>query len=114
MHPIPDGSWVTGEFIQDWKGIKDKNAYIILTIDDGIVFKVVENKITTEGVLTLHSLNDFYKPYDLAVNQIREVWKFVNFISSELPEPNMEKKQMIDTIRLLKNEVQAIQTKLDL
>jgi transcriptional regulator with XRE-family HTH domain len=45
MLPIPHGAWVTGVFIQDWTTLRDKDAYIILTMDEGIVFKVVENRI---------------------------------------------------------------------
>ncbi len=114
MHPIPEKSWVIGEFVQNWNLIQNKHAYILLTVEEGIVFKVVENKIKTDGKLVLHSLNPFYKPYDLPVTQLREAWKFVTYLSSELPEPNMEKEELVETIRILKNEVMAIQTKLNL
>ena len=114
MHPIPEKSWVVGEFVQNWNLIQNKHAYILLTTEEGVVFKVVENKIKTEGKLVLHSLNPFYKPYDLPVIRLREAWKFVTFLSSELPEPNMEKEELVETIRILKNEVKAIQTRLNL
>ena len=45
MLPIPDGSWVTGEFLQDWMNIKSGNAYIVFTLNDGIVFKIIENNL---------------------------------------------------------------------
>jgi len=32
MLPIPHGSWVTGVFIHYWNTIRDRDAYIILTI----------------------------------------------------------------------------------
>ena len=115
MYPIPDGSWVTAEFVQNWNIIKNKQAYIILTLDDGVVFKVVENKIKTEQKLTLHSLNTLYDPYDIPIKDVREIWKFINFISSEMPESNqMKEKELIDTIKSLKTQVMAIQTKLNL
>jgi transcriptional regulator with XRE-family HTH domain len=114
MYPIADGSWVIGEYVQNWNLIKNKHAYILLTNEEGIVFKVVENKIEKDKKLTLHSLNSFYKPYDLPINQVREVWKFVYFFSSVVPEPNIEKEDLIETIRILKNDVRAIQTKLNL
>ena len=41
MLPIPDGSWVTGEFVQNWHLLRDGQAYIILTMEDGIMFKIV-------------------------------------------------------------------------
>ena len=114
MHPIPDGSWVIGEYVQNWNFIMNKHAYILLTNEEGIVFKVVENKIEKEKKLTLHSLNTFYKPYDIMISEVKEVWKFVYYFSSVVPEPNMEQETFIETIRVLKNEVKAIQTRLNL
>ena len=114
MLPIPHGSWITGEYVQNWNFIKNQQAYIILTIDEGIVFKVVENKIKTDQKLVLHSLNPLYEPYDIPVNEIKEVWKFVNYISSEIPEPNLPKDDLVETVKVLKRDLQAIQTKLKL
>ena len=115
MLPIPDKSYVTGEYVLDWHNIHDKQAYIILTIDDGIVFKIVENHIL-DGYLRLHSLNPLYEPFEIPLNEIKEVWKFVHYISSEMPENhNMQREQqLIDTINDLKKQVQAIQLKLNL
>ena len=115
MLPIPHGAWVTGVFIQDWNTIHDKDAYIILTVEEGIVFKVVENRIRQEGILILHSLNPFYKPFEINVNAIREVWQFVNFISPKIPDnPSSETYHLTETVRKLQNDIQAIQTKLNL
>jgi phage repressor protein C with HTH and peptisase S24 domain len=114
MLPIPDGSYVTGEYVQDWNFIRNHHAYIVLTHEEGVVFKVVENNIKTTGSLKLHSLNPHYDPFDLGVNQVKEIWKFVNYISSQVPEPNKEKDQMAEELLLLKKQVQAIQMKLNL
>ena len=115
MLPIPDGSWVTGVFVQDWSAIRDRDACIILTADDGIVFKVVENKIKPDGKLILHSLNPDYAPFDISVNDIREIWRFVNYISSDLPENTAtDPAQLAKAVKNLQKEVKAIQTKLEL
>ena len=115
MLPIPDKSYVTGEYVLDWHNIHDKQAYIILTIDDGIVFKIVENHMV-DGYLRLHSLNPFYSPFEIPINEIKEVWKFVHYISSEMPESMNQprEQQLINTINDLKKQVQAIQLKLNL
>ena len=114
MLPIPDGSYVTGEYVQDWNFIRNHHAYIIITHEEGVVFKVAENNIKTSASLKLHSLNTLYEPFDLGVNQIKEIWKFVNYISTEVPEPNKEKDQMAEELMQLKKQVQAIQMKLNL
>jgi transcriptional regulator with XRE-family HTH domain len=108
MLPIPDGSWVTGEYVQNWNLIRDKHAYIVLTLDEGIVFKVAENKISSGGFLRLHSFNPVYEPFDVKVSEIREIWKFVNYISSELPEPNTYNENLISKINVLQNDVEQM------
>ena len=114
MEPIPDRSWVVGEFMQNWQHIRSNYPYIILTLDEGIVFKIVENKIQQEQKLTLVSLNPFYEPYDIHVKDVREVWKFVHYISSEVPEPNLPKNELVKTVASLQKEIREIQTRLNL
>ncbi|MBN2639096.1 MAG: LexA family transcriptional regulator [Bacteroidales bacterium] len=114
MLPIPNGSYVTCEYVQDWNHIRNHHAYVVLTKEEGVVFKVLENKIKESGKLILHSLNSLYLPYELEVNEIKEVWKFVNYISSEVPESNKEKDRLAEEVQQLKQQVKAIQMKLNL
>ncbi len=108
MLPIPHGSWVTGEFLLDWNSIINGHAYIILTIDEGIVFKIVENLLKNEHKLTLFSLNAAYQPYDVHVSQIKEVWQFVHFISTELPEPVDSKNDLFKAMENIRKDVEMI------
>mgnify|MGYP000850280367 CR=1 FL=1 len=112
MHPIPDGSWVTGEFVQDWMNIVNGKAYIVFTLNDGIVFKILENNILKNGKLVLYSLNPLYEPYEVHVNEVKEIWKFVNYISSEIPEPVLPEKQIYQSIAAMKNDLQRIKARL--
>ena len=117
MLPIPDKSYVTGEYVLDWTYIRSGMPYIILTQDDGIVFKIVENKIKEEGKLTLSSLNPLYKPFDLAAADIKEVWKFVHYISAEMPQQNenrLREEQLVKVVQDLQKQVEEIQLKLNL
>ncbi|MFZ0280110.1 MAG: LexA family transcriptional regulator [Bacteroidales bacterium] len=112
MLPIPDGSWVTGEFLQDWMNIISGKAYVVFTINDGIVFKILENNIVRDGKLVLYSLNPLYEPYEVHVSEVREIWKFVNYISSEIPEPVMPEKQIFQSIAVMKHDLERIKAKL--
>jgi len=112
MLPIPDGSWVTGEFIQDWHEIISGKAYVVFTLNDGIVFKVVENKLVNDGRLILYSLNPIYEPYEVNINEVKEIWKFVNFISNELPEPVLPEKQLYKAVATMKNDLERIKAKI--
>lgn len=108
MLPIPDGAWVTCEFVQNWQLIRNRHAYVVHTLDDGVVFKVVENLIRKDGTLRLHSLNPAYEPYDVHVNDVREVWKFVNYISNEMPDPDLPHQELTRQVNRLRKDVEAL------
>ena len=112
MLPIPDKSWVTGEFVQDWQFVPNGEACIILTINDGIVFKIVENKITDEGILVLYSLNPLYDPFIVDVKDIREIWRFAHYISAELPDPVLPQNELIKRVNDLRKEVRDIKNRI--
>ena len=108
MLPIPDKSWVTARFVQDWNEIQNGDAYVILTLDEGIVFKIVENMIREEGKLRLYSLNPVYEPYDVDIKEVREIWKFTHYISNEIPDPVLPGDELVKTVNKLKYEVNML------
>jgi transcriptional regulator with XRE-family HTH domain len=112
MWPIPPGAYVTGEFVQDWTSLKSNQAYIIFTLDEGISFKIVENEIKEKGQLQCISLNSLYQPYTVPISNIKEIWKFVHYISAELPSGNLEMNQVVRSLAEIKKEVGAIKNKL--
>lgn len=117
MLPIPNGAYVTGEYVIDWTCMRSGQPYIILTHNEGIVFKIVENKIKNKGLVTLSSLNPLYKPYDLPASEIKEVWKFVHYISTEMPEEKenlFREEKLMQTVQELQRKVEEIQLKLSL
>ena len=88
MPPVSDGSFVTGEFIQNWNYIKNGYPYIVVTKEEGIVFKVLYNQLKKNKTFLLCSTNQLYRPYEVKVEDILEIWKFTNFIDSKAPEFN--------------------------
>jgi phage repressor protein C with HTH and peptisase S24 domain len=90
MPPLLEGDFVTGEFIRNWNYIKNGIPYILITKNEGIVFKIVINQISKNNTLKLYSTNRLYQPYEISISEVQEVWKFVNYISNEAPEINFE------------------------
>jgi transcriptional regulator with XRE-family HTH domain len=113
MPPVPHGSWVTGEYLQNWSSIKNGNPYIVVTLNDGIVFKMVNNHIAEKGTLLLCSTNPVYDPYEIRISEVLEIWHFVHFISSELPEPNTPRDELTHAIIRLQKEVAQLKMKFD-
>lgn len=112
MPPISEGSWVTAEYVQNWNHIKDGYPYIVLTKDEGIVFKIVYKKLEQNQSLQLFSTNPEYKPYEVHINEVCEIWKFVNYISPEMPEPNLSRDKISQSVLGLQREVHEIKNTL--
>jgi transcriptional regulator with XRE-family HTH domain len=112
MLPIPPGAWITGEFVQDWSLLKDGTPCIVLTLDEGIVFKILGNRIESDGKIHLVSLNTTYEPYDIQANDVREIWKFVHYISAEMPVGSISHSDLALALHELKKEVSFIKNRI--
>jgi transcriptional regulator with XRE-family HTH domain len=110
MPPVVEGSYVVAEFVQNWMTIRSGTPCIIVTKEDGIVFKVVHNLLDTSQSFQLCSTNTFYKPYLVHVNNILEMWKFVNYISPELPEVRMDDNGLSRTLKDLQKEIHELKS----
>jgi len=105
MPPVCNEAFVTGEYVENWTMIKDGQPYIIITKNDGIVFKMVYNQIEEKKSLMLCSTNPLYEPYDVPVTEVLEVWKFVNYINHEMPENVLNENEISTTVMQLQKEV---------
>ena len=76
MLPIPDGAWIVCEYVDDWLAVKDGERYVIVTEQDGVTFKLAYNRIQSEQKLLLCSANPIYPPFEVEIEQVREIWKY--------------------------------------
>jgi len=111
MLPIPEGAIVVGEYVQDFYNIFPGKAYIVLTLEEGIVFKIIENVDTEKSEFRLKSLNRKYNTYNIAITEVREVWKFSLFLNFELPDSNPEYQDIMHSLNELKVDVREIKAK---
>jgi len=112
MPPVSDGAFVTGEYIQDWNMVRNGHPYIVVTQDDGIVFKVLYNRVEEDGTFLLCGTNPGYAPYTVKVSEILEVWKFVNYINPKFEEPKATESDDIGpAIRMIQREIGLIKDK---
>lgn len=112
MLPIPNGAIVVCEFVQDFHQIDSGKAYIILTLDEGVVFKIIENRISENGELTLKSLNPEYEPYSISITEVKEIWKFSLFLNFELPDSTPEFQHIMHSLNEIKTGVNEINKKI--
>lgn len=110
MLPIPGGSVVIGEFVQDFMDVRSGQACIVVTRDEGIVFKMVENDIAEKRSFEMISLNTQFEPYELPVTEVKEIWKFVCYLNTEIPEPESDLQQLLKSVNEMKMELQQLKS----
>jgi hypothetical protein len=85
--------------------IKSNHVYVIVTMGDVVVKRVV-NHIRQKGTIQLISDNGHFKPVELPVSEVREVWKVEVRIS---PFRSVQKSNPYDE----NSEVEELKSKLD-
>jgi transcriptional regulator with XRE-family HTH domain len=86
MLPVQPGSVIFGEYLEDTASIKNGKLYIVVTEQDGIVFKRIFNFAEDQGRLLLVSDNRQYDPYSIDATEVMEVWAAKAFFSNQFPE----------------------------
>ena len=108
MPPVSDGSYVVGEYIENWHSLKDGFPYIVVTVDDGIVFKIVYKRLDDSQTFQLCSTNPLYEPYEVHADKVVEIWKFVNYISSDMPTAEFKESDLTKAILDLQTDVKHL------
>ncbi len=102
MPPHKEGSFIVGRYIEKLSDIKDGKTYVLLSRNDGIVYKRLFRK--NKSTFMLHSDNAVYKPYALKASDLLEVWEHVcSFCTKEFQPDDlgiMNVKDMFHQLRL--------------
>ena len=101
MPPLKPGCFVIGKFLESIKDIKDGSTYVLVTRDEGIVYKRVYKK---PQFLELHSDNRQYEAYKVKHADVLEIWEFVctlNISDTKTEELNIDSIiKMLNSMRV--------------
>lgn len=102
MPPLKSGSTVVGKYIESIEEIKDGQTYIVLTKNDGVVYKRLykENK-KENSRFVFRSDNPDYSPYSIKSEEILEIWGFV--CSINVGEDKPQEVNVDSVIRFLQS-----------
>lgn len=104
MLPIQSGSIIIGEYLENWNDIKIGDTYVIISKNEGVVYKRAGNKFKEDRELKLISDNKAYDPYAIPAEDILEIWKAKAYFSTALPDPTPE--PTIETLSTMMAQMQ--------
>ncbi|MCK0132243.1 LexA family transcriptional regulator [Flavobacteriaceae bacterium F08102] len=109
MLPVKDGSFIVARYVEDIEDVRDGRTYIVLTKDDGLVYKRVYNRIKDRQSLLLYSDNKKYAPYEVKLEQVLELWEFTCCINTqEYDKDELKLSSIVNMFQELKVELKSI------
>ena len=110
MLPLQPGTIVVGRYVESWREIRSNYTYVLVTRQDGIVYKRVINKVKAKGQLVLLSDNPVYEPYAIDIEEVNEAWAYYCHLSNAGAEQKSNLEQLLKAVEELKLEVAALKS----
>ena len=109
MPPHNDKSFIVGKYIEKLSDIKEGRTYVVLSRNDGIVYKRIYRKPKRETIFIFHSDNTLYKPYEVKANEMLEIWEHVcSFCTAEFMPDDLGVMNVKDMFMQLRKEIGAL------
>ncbi len=105
MLPLQPGTIVVGQYVESWRDIKNNHTYILVTKEDGIVYKRVINRVKSKGQLVLLSDNPSYEPYVIPIEEVSEAWSYYCHLSNAGAQQKSNLEQLLNAVEDLRSEV---------
>lgn len=107
MPPHKKGSFIIGRYIEQLGDVMDGKTYILLTKNEGIVYKRLNRN--GKNRLILKSDNSFYAPYEVKASDVLEIWEFACSIATSEHDPDdMSPETIKDMFMTLKQELRNL------
>jgi transcriptional regulator with XRE-family HTH domain len=113
MLPTPSGSVIVGEKVQDLEEVKSNQTYIVVSRNEGIVYKRVMKNNKSRTKITLVSDNTAYQPYNVNTDDVLEVWKAQMIISKANTQQRWDVNQLANLVSNLQEQVGQLKKKMN-
>jgi phage repressor protein C with HTH and peptisase S24 domain len=109
MPPLETGDFVVCKYTEAMSDIQDGNTCVLLTKEEGLVYKRVYNQPKKEQSLLLVSDNKSYEPYKVRFENILEVWEYVCSIrTANKKTEDMNMNSIMSMLRDMRVEIAGL------
>lgn len=109
MPPHKEGSFVVGEYTERLSDVVDGKTYILVTKNNGIVYKRLFKK--EDNALLAKSDNIIYKPYEVKAAEIIEIWRYACSIATkEFEQDDLGVMSVKDVLQGIREDFSALRT----
>ena len=108
MLPTPSGSVIVGEKVNDLEEVKNDTPCIVVSRNEGIVYKRVQKSGRQKNKLTLVSDNPTFHPYTVSTEEVIEMWQAQMVISRPPTQPRWDMSQLASVVNGLQQQVSSL------
>lgn len=113
MMPTPSGSVIVGERVLSLEDVKSNQTYIVVSKNDGIVYKRIMKNNKQKNKMTLVSDNPSYQPYIVNADDIIEVWQAQMIISKANTQQRWDVNQLAGLVNNLQQQVSVLKKRMN-
>ena len=113
MLPTPSGSIIVGEKVSDLENVRTNNTYVIVSRQEGIVYKRIMKNNRAKNKWTLISDNPTYQPYNVEANDIIEVWQAQTIITKANTQQRWDVNQLASLVNNLQEQVSTLKKRMN-
>lgn len=113
MLPTPSGSVIVGEKVEDLDEVKNSNTYIVISRQEGIVYKRIMKSPKAKSKVTLVSDNPMYQPYQVEASDIVEVWQAQMILTRANQQQRWDVNQLASIVTNLQEQVSSLKKKMN-
>jgi transcriptional regulator with XRE-family HTH domain len=113
MLPTQSGSVIVGEKVEDLEDLKNNNTYIVISRNEGIVYKRMMKNTRSKNKFTLISDNQTYQPYNINAEDVLEVWKATMIISKANVQQRWDVNQLASVVNNLQEQISTLKKKMN-
>ena len=113
MLPTPSGSVIVGEKIEDITDVKNNNTYIVISRNEGIVYKRMMKNNRSKNKYTLISDNPEYQPYNINAEDVLELWKATLIINRANVQQRWDVNQLASVVSNLQEQVSTLKKRMN-
>ena len=113
MLPTPSGSVIVGEKVENLDEVKNNSACIVISRNEGIVYKRIQKNGRAKSKVTLVSDNPVFHPYAINTEEILELWQAQVVISKMNTQQRWNMNQLADMVTNLQEQVVSLKKRMN-
>jgi len=113
MLPTPSGSVIVGEKVESLDDVKTNNTYIVVSRQEGIVYKRIVKGGRAKNKLTLVSDNPAYQPYQVDAEDVLEVWMAQMIVTKASQQHKWDVNQLANLVTNLQEQVSTLKKRMN-